>query len=96
MTEPRRFRTRYPARAVLLVAATALLCLTELAMMVLLLMPLIPLIPLMIAALVGQGCLLASAVDYARSHAEIVPVEGAGAETPKKAPEAPRGTFQHA
>jgi hypothetical protein len=48
--------------------------------MSLLLMPLIPLIPLFAAAVIGHGCLLAAALDYAKSVARTEPVPGTGAE----------------
>jgi hypothetical protein len=86
MTEARRFRTRYPAHAVALVVGAVLLAVAEVLMMALLLMPLIPLIPLFFAAVVGHGCLLAAALDYARSHAVVEPVESPHHETRRKAP----------
>jgi hypothetical protein len=97
MTEARRFRTRYPAHAVALVVGAVLLAVAEVIMMGLLLMPLIPLIPLFFAAVVGHGCLLAAALDYARSHAHIEPIGSPHSERPKGAREAPhRGTPQPA
>ena len=85
------FRTRYPARAVALVVGGVLLCVAEVIMMALLLMPLIPLIPLFFAAVVGHGCLLASALEFARNHARIEPVGSARPERPKGAREVPHG-----
>jgi hypothetical protein len=91
MTDPRRFRTRYPAHAVALVVGAVLLAVAEVLMMGLLLMPFIPLIPLFFAAVVGHGCLLAAALDYARSHARVEPLGSTRPETPKRAREAPHG-----
>lgn len=71
MSEQTRTRTRYPAHWVVLIAGLVLFAFVEVLVMGYLLMPLIPLIPLFFAAVVGHGCLLAAALDYAKSTARI-------------------------
>jgi hypothetical protein len=58
-------RYRYPLRAVFAVGAAGLLFATELAVGALWLMPLVPLVPVFITFMLGNACLLASAVQYA-------------------------------
>ena len=74
MTENPGFRTRYPASAVVCVAGAALAGIVEFVVMAVLVMAFPPLIPAFFAAAVGHGCLLASAVDYARAHARVEPL----------------------
>jgi hypothetical protein len=74
MSEQPRMRTRYPAHAIACIVGLVLLAIAEVTVMAILLMPLIPLIPLFFAAVVGHGCLLAAALDYAKSAAITEPV----------------------
>ena len=81
-------RTHYPAHAIACIVGLVLLAIVEVTVMSLLLMPLIPLIPLFFAAVVGHGCLLAAALDYAKSVARTEPV--VGTETKRVAPPTPQ------
>ena len=74
MAENSHFRTRYPARAVVLVVGAILAGVVEITVMAVLVMAFPPLIPAFFAAAVGHGCLLTSALDYARSHARVEPL----------------------
>jgi hypothetical protein len=74
MAEDPNFRTRYPASAVACVIAAVLAGIVEIIVMAVLVMAFPPLIPAFFAAAVGHGCLLASAVEYARSHARVEPI----------------------
>jgi hypothetical protein len=58
-------RYRYPLHAVLPVAGASLLFAVELGLGALLLMPLVPLVPVFITFMLGNACLLASALQYA-------------------------------
>jgi hypothetical protein len=80
MEEAPKFRTRYSSHAIALIVVCAVLYVAELTMMAVLLMPMLPLIPLFFTAIVGHGCLLASVIDYAKSHARIEPVGRAHSE----------------
>lgn len=58
-------RYRYPLHALLPLLAAGLLFAVELGLGALLLMPLVPLVPVFITFMLGNACLLASAVEYA-------------------------------
>lgn len=58
-------RYRYPLRVVLPVVGAGVLFAAELGLGALLLMPLVPLVPVFIMFMLGNACLLASAVRYA-------------------------------
>ena len=79
MAEHPHFRTRYPALAVVGVVGAILAGVLEIIVMAVLVMAFPPLIPAFFAAAVGHGCLLASALDYARSHARVEPIPRAEA-----------------
>ena len=65
--DPNSFRVRYPWRAKLAIAATALVFLAELAAFALWMMPMIPLVPVFIAVMLGNGFVLASVLEWAAS-----------------------------
>jgi len=92
MTEERRFHTRYPPRAVALIVGVVLLAVAEVLLMGLLVMPLIPLIPIFFAAVIGHGCLLTVALEYAKSQARIEPVGSPRPETRSKTQAPPHGS----
>lgn len=56
---------RYPARAVLAVAAAGLLFAFDIAASFLLIALMLPLIPVFIGIMLGNACLLATALEYA-------------------------------
>jgi hypothetical protein len=74
MAENPGFRTRYPASAVVFVVGAILAGVVEITVMAVLVMAFPPLIPAFFAAAVGHGCLLNSALEYARSHARLEPL----------------------
>jgi hypothetical protein len=83
-------RYRYPLRAVLVVGAAGLLFAVELAVGALWLMPLVPLVPVFITFMLGNGCLLASAVQYAvENRVELPSAPNAARTSPEQEARAP-------
>jgi len=74
------------------IVLAALFFLAELAVLGLCLMPLVPLVPVFITVMVGQACILSSAVEYAASLARVEPVQTSGADANRTEGRAPRAT----
>lgn len=89
VTEKTSLRKRYPPRALALMAGVALLCIAEIAVMAVLWLPLIWLLPLFFAAMVGQGFVLASAVEYIGSVARTESAPRAEPKPRREPPSAP-------
>lgn len=88
-------RMRYPLRAYLAVAASALFVLAEIALLATCLMPLVPLVPVFVAIMIANACLLSPVLEYAASLGRPEQVLNRGGEATNPAtPAARRGNPQ--
>ena len=91
MTDFRNPVVRYPLRAKLGVAATALFVLAEVGAFGLFLMPLLPLVPVFVCVMLGNAFVLAEVVQWAASLGSVEPLRVPRAEKASSA-QAPRAT----